>query len=661
MYASRLISIGLLLHLSLSACQAATPSLRATSTSRSFPPSPRHADIVTDLPTATLPATPTATSTDLPIRNSILRDLRVRQAIAYCTDRAGLIRSVYPWLTALASYEADSFVPPWHWAYVRGDPDFTRYPFSPERGMNLLVEAGWMLESSAPYRTDANGEELALTLSTTDANFRQTWTAVWEEQMQICGIRITSNHTPAQWFFGDATGLRRREFEIAALAWVAEHDFGGLKTYTRYACDQTPLPTNNWQGQNFSGWCNEVADAELEILATQLNVHDQRVAFGVVQREYARDIPELPLFYRVNVFAVNPGFENFEATDDGIYTWNAAQWRIPSQETIVIGEDGEPAALLWFEDSYVAKVIRTLITGSDVILQNGEYQAMQLKQLPTLENGGVIQGVVAVKAGDSTVDWTGEVVVLGPGVVVRDMEGRKVDYNGGDLSMKQLIVTYEFADDLTWSDGVAVSSSDYELAYRAMCDTAIRGPGPFTPAFPDPFPACDRIANVEYLSDTTYRVTWKPGFSGARLNGRDLPYYLPPFSRLPAHQVLADGRKLADVPPGEWAYFEGVKRKPLGVGPYVIKGWVNGQNMVLEANPHYFQGAPATPRIVIKFLEHNRIIPALLAGEVDVVDWESIVPNDVDEFQLMQAQADGKVRLVALPSSTWELLTFALS
>ncbi len=176
--------------------------------------------------------------------------------------------------------------------------------------------------------------------------------------------------------------------------------------------------------------------------------------------------------------------------------------------------------------------------------------------------------------------------------------------------MRQLVVTYEFVDGLTWSDGVAVSATDYELAYRAMCDRAIRGPGPFSTTLPDPFPVCDRIVGVEFLSDTAYRVTWKPGFSGARLTYRDLPYSLPPFSRLPAHQVLADGRKLADVPPGQWAYFEDVKRKPLGVGPYAIKEWVYGQSMMLEANPYYFNGSPTTPRIEIKFLEHDRVIRA---------------------------------------------------
>ena len=126
----------------------------------------------------------------------ILGDLRVRQGIAYCTDRAALVRSVYPWLTDPEPFLADSFVPRGHWAYGGDDQSFTRYPFDAERGKALLSEAGWLANDTA-YRTNANGEELALTLTTTSAAFRQTWAAVWEEQMAECGIRIVRFHAPA--------------------------------------------------------------------------------------------------------------------------------------------------------------------------------------------------------------------------------------------------------------------------------------------------------------------------------------------------------------------------------------------------------------------------------------------------------------------------------
>jgi ABC-type transport system substrate-binding protein len=587
----------------------------------------------------------------------ILGDVRVRQAIAYCTDRVALIQSVYPWLTDTAPFIAESFVLPGHWAYAGDDPSFTHYPFDQEQSKALLDQARWTVGEDEIYRTNADGDELAFTLTTTSATFRQTWAAVWEEQMAECGIRIVRFHTPANWFLGPVTGLSRRDFEIAAFAWVTlQSDLGGL-VYSAYSCEQIPSPANNWQGQNSTGWCNESAEAALLTATTSLDQDGQRSAYRIIQREFTRDVPVLPLFYRVSVFAVNPKLENFTATDDGIHTWNAEQWRIAGKDTIVIGEDSEPASLSIFENAYVTDVIRTLINGRDASQQNNQYVPVLLKQIPSLENGGVIEERVTVNEGESVSDWKGNIVELKPGVALLDANGVKTDYPGSEIEMRQLVVTYEFVDGLKWSDGESVSKDDYELAYHAMCDPAIRGAGPFTVTFPDPFPACDQISGVEFLSDTTYRVTWKPGSIGST---RQQPYYLPPFSRLPAHQIVFDGRKLADMPFNQWGGLEEVVHHPLGVGPYVIRDWINGERIELEANPYYFQGPPATPNIVIRFLEHDDVIRDLLAGEVDVVDWETIGPQDIDDFQMMQAQTEGKVRLVLLPSSTWEHLDFAL-
>jgi ABC-type transport system substrate-binding protein len=609
-----------------------------------------------ETPTLIPISTPIVTGESFTDPHPILGDVRVRQAIAYCTDRAALIRSVYPWLTDTAPFAAESFALPGHWAYSGDDPSFTHYPFDPDRGKALLDEAGWK-EGDTSYRINANGDELALKLTTTNSTFRQTWAAVWEDQMKDCGIRLLRFHVPADWFFGAETGLNRRDFEIAAFAWVTrQSDLGGL-IYSAYSCGQIPSPANNWQGQNYSGWCNATADAAIVTAITSLDRGEQLNAYRILQREFTRDVPSLPLFYRVDVFAINPQLENFLPPEDGIHTWNAEQWRIPARDTIVIGEAGEPASLSPFENAYVSDVIRTLINGRDFVQRVAEYIPSLLEQIPSLENGGVQAENVIVKEGEPVIDRAGKRVELKPGVVVLDANGRKIDYAGGELSMRQLIVTFEFVPDLKWSDGEPVSKEDYELAYRAMCDPAIRGAGPFTDTFPDPFPACDQIADVEFLDDTAYRVTWLPGSIGST---HQEPYFLPPFSRMPAHQIISDGRKLSAIPFGEWSGLEEVNHYPLGVGPYVIKEWVYGEKIVLEANPYYFRGAPATAHIIVKFLEHDAVMRALLAGEVDVVDWETIGAPDIDAYDLIQAQADGKIRLVLTPSSTWEHVDFAL-
>jgi ABC-type transport system substrate-binding protein len=577
----------------------------------------------------------------------ILGDVRVRQAIAYCTNRAELLRSVYPWLTDTAPFEADTVVPRNHWAYPAESPQFQRYPFDVTRGQTLLAEAGWAQAEGQPFRTNANGDELALTLTTTNAQFRQTWASVWEAQLAACGIRIVRLHAPAEWLFGDSTGLRRRDFEMAAFAWVADYEPGGRELW---ACAAAPTLANDWQGQNYAGWCNITADAAIQQFSQSFNRAERRAAYQTFQAELSKDVPVLPLFFRASVSAINPELENFapDVNSAEPFTWNAAQWRLPGKGTLIIGESSEPASLFVNETAYVSQVIGALIFGRDVAYRNYEFQPLTLPELPTLENGGAVENVVLVKEGAAVIDSIGQPITLAASAVVRDAAGNEVVYTGGELALPQLTVTYNFFETLTWSDGVPVSRADYELAYKIICD-----PETGTQQFIGTNPTCDQIASVEFLSNTAYRVIWKPGF-------RDALYSVPPLGRQPAHQILSDGRRLADVPPAEWLDLPEVNERPLGIGPYILTSWVHGEGLKFIANPYYFAGPPATPQLEIRIRETNLLPAALISGEIDVIGLDSTFPTGPTFQTLVEAQAQGKVRILTTPADTWEHVDFAL-
>ena len=220
----------------------------------------------------------------------ILSDVRVRQAIAYCTNRPELIASVYPFVSdeEKSKLLMDTFLPKTHWAY-KGP--YEAYDFNKEKGQQLLEEAGWKLKEGDDYRANDKGETLALKFTTTNAQFRQTWGAVFVQDMAACGIEIVPQFVPASWWFGDTTGLARRDFELGAYAWVGESDPKGR---TLYACDQIPLPSNNWEGQNSMGWCNETASKAI-IKANNTLDRDERIAaYDTVQKEFAKDMVSLP-------------------------------------------------------------------------------------------------------------------------------------------------------------------------------------------------------------------------------------------------------------------------------------------------------------------------------------------------------------------------------
>ena len=62
------------------------------------------------------------------------------------------------------------------------------------------------------------------------------------------------------------------------------------------AYNNTPSTLNDWQGQNFSGWCQEEANLAIVRANTTVSL-DERIA-NYTQHEaiYINEVPELPLF-----------------------------------------------------------------------------------------------------------------------------------------------------------------------------------------------------------------------------------------------------------------------------------------------------------------------------------------------------------------------------
>ncbi|HKZ55523.1 MAG TPA: ABC transporter substrate-binding protein [Anaerolineales bacterium] len=574
----------------------------------------------------------------------ILGDLRVRQAIAYCTDRASLIASVYPFVADQSVLLMDTNIPTDHWAHADG---VQQYPYDPEKGAALLDEAGWTLASEdAAFRTNAEGEELSLKFTTTTAQFRQTWAAVMEQNLAGCGIRMLRLHAPASWWFGDTTGLARRDFELGAFAWVGEADPGGV---TLYACDQIALPSNGWEGQNYMGWCNETASSAIKAANNTLDQEERIAQYAIFQQEFAKDMPSLPLFNRVEVLATNKDLTGFApGAGEAFASYNIQEWEISGQDTLVLGYTQEPASLFALvEDAFVSANASSLIEGRWQNSLNYEYNAnMYSTDKPTLENGGAVLETVDVAEGTTVVDVNGDVAALAAGVTVKDAEGNEVEFTGGTVPMQQLTVTWEYVDGITWSDGEPLKQADIELAIAINCDPESGATSLF---------GCERTAS-ETATDTSH--TWV-----------GVPGYLPPIyysiaddfpDWYPSHQVLSDGRVLADVPAAEWATLPEIAESPLGTGPYVITEWVKGQSMTFEANPFFYLGPPKTPTIVIKFIaDTNQAVAQLLTGEVDVLFGETLGAGA--EVQVVRDAADeGKVAIYILPSATWEHVDFGL-
>ncbi|HUG34279.1 MAG TPA: ABC transporter substrate-binding protein, partial [Anaerolineales bacterium] len=440
-------------------------------------------------------------------------------------------------------------------------------------------------------------------------------------------------HAPASWWFGDTTGLARRDFELGAFAWVGEAD---PDVQTLYACDQIPLPSNGWSGQNYMGWCNEAASVAVKNGANTL-VQDERADFYTAfQAEFTKDVPSIPLFNRTETHATSAALTGYDPRPgEPYYTYNIYDWEIPGSDTIVMGFPQEPASLfVLVESAYVANVAYTLIRPNLITWLDYTAAASLIKELPTIESGLTLNNDVEVSEGAKVVDANGDVVDLAAGMSIKNSAGETVEYTGGTVTMKQLVSTFELIDGLTWEDGTPVSQADLELGYAINCDPESGATS---------FILCDKTQGVEY-NGTSWTYTWLPG------NQDPLYFESGLLSLYPAHV-------LGDVPASEWATNPLVAETPLAYGPYRIVEWVKGERIVYAAN-EFWAGPPVkTPNIVIQIITPESQEALLLGGEIDTLASEAVVsPTET----LATAAAEGTIKLFVEPSATWEHIDLSL-
>jgi ABC-type transport system substrate-binding protein len=584
-----------------------------------------------------------ATDASFTTAHPILGDVKVRQAIAYCTNRPELIKSVYPFLTEeeQKGLLMDTFLPKSHWAAA--SEGVTVYDFNPEKGIALLKEAGW--EEGANVTT---GAPLFLKFTTTSAAFRQTWATVLEQQLaDNCGITISRTHAPGSWWFGDTTGLARRDYELGAFAWVGQADPGGISLY---ACNQIPLPSNNWEGQNGMGWCNEAASKAI-IAANNTLDRDERIKqYAIVQQEFSKDMVSLPLFNRVEAAAANVKLVNFKPNPTEYYTYNIEEWELPGKDTAVLGFTQEPASLYTLvESAAVATTAAGLLSAKMVTSLDYDYQAVGFTKLPKLGDGATNVDI-DVKAGDMVWNTAGEAVALAKDVEVTDATGATVVWDGSSpLKLKQLTVSFEMKPGMKWQDGSPVTKADYELGQKTTCD---KESGATT------FTFCDSVQTFTQESDTKQTLVFLPGVQWPT-------FYTGGFGASPSKQPIESdgpykGKTLADVPAKDWPTLPEVAEKPWSNGPYKITSWEKGQKMTFEANENYYGTAPKIKKIVIQFYaDTNAAVAALLTGDVDVLGTETLGAG-AEVQTVVDAAAKGKVQVKTLASPTWEHIDFNL-
>jgi peptide/nickel transport system substrate-binding protein len=213
----------------------------------------------------------------LNFNDPVLKQLKVRQAIAHAINRPDIIQKVMVTNTR----EADQILPPEH--YTNANKTLAPYDYNPELAKKLLIEAGVKLPLKLVYKTS------------TDAQ-RVRFATIMQAQMRPAGIELEIKSLDWGTFFAD---VKAGNFQLFGLTWV------GIKTPEIYskAFGSQSFPPNGFNRGRY-------ADVELDKLLADGN-------WQMATTHIHNELPYIPLWYEGQFAAFGKNISHYSPKPDG--------------------------------------------------------------------------------------------------------------------------------------------------------------------------------------------------------------------------------------------------------------------------------------------------------------------------------------------------------
>ncbi len=205
-------------------------------------------------------------------QDSVLRDVRVRQAIAFAMNRPLIIQSLWRGRARLA----ESLLPPQHWAWTG---DVQQYPYDPAKANALLDAGGWS--------RGKDGVRFHLAMKTSTDETSRLLAMILQQQLRDVGIALEVRSFEFATFFSD---ISKGAFQMYTLRWLGQED---PDTF-RYAYDSHMFPPH---GANRGRYTNAALDALIREAGTSGDQAQRRADYVKVQQILAEELPSINLWY----------------------------------------------------------------------------------------------------------------------------------------------------------------------------------------------------------------------------------------------------------------------------------------------------------------------------------------------------------------------------
>jgi len=268
---------------------------------------------VKDRPRIQVTSAPSILLTQMLLNNTdpVLKDVRVRQAIALAIDRPAIIAAKFGGRARLAT----GLVAPGHWAY---EPDVPRWNHDLARANQLLDEAGLRDPDGAGPRPRAR-----LVYKTSSDAFRVTLARVIAAQLADVGLEVEVRSFEFATFFTD---IKKGSYQLASMQTsdITDPDF----YFTYFHSSRIPDATNP-DGGNRWRYRNARVDELTQAGRHELDRVKRKAMYSEVQRLVATDVPTIPLWHEDNVVLSNVDVQGYTITPNARLIGLASAWKAP--------------------------------------------------------------------------------------------------------------------------------------------------------------------------------------------------------------------------------------------------------------------------------------------------------------------------------------------
>ena len=207
----------------------------------------------------------------------ILAHREVRQALAYATDRASLIR----YLLRGQARAAASLLPPNHWAY---DPNVPQYPYDPAQAEKLLDAAG--------FPRGADGVRFHITMKTSTEESTRLLSEALAGEWRRVGVVLDLRPLETATLLSD---IGHGSFQLYTLRWVGANNDPDIFDYVFDSQRMPPL------GGNRGHYRNPALDALINQEKIEMDQAKRKAILAEIQQIVAKDEPYINLWYTDNV------------------------------------------------------------------------------------------------------------------------------------------------------------------------------------------------------------------------------------------------------------------------------------------------------------------------------------------------------------------------